>query len=167
MYRRLDDFLKKYEEFTKSSSRLLAMVTDENMGQQVAPDHRNLGQIAWHVVTSVAEMTGRTGLKLSAVDHEAPPPACAADITDAYRRVTEELVEALKANWTDETLEVEDDMYGMQWPRGLTLSILLDHETHHRGQMTVLLRQANQQVPGMCGPSKEEWTQYGLKPPAY
>lgn len=55
-------------------------------------------------------------------------------------------------------------MYGEQWPKGLVLSILIAHQTHHRGQMTVLMRQAGLPVPGMYGPSKEEWAAMGLPP---
>jgi uncharacterized damage-inducible protein DinB len=70
------------------------------------------------------------------------------------------------AAWTDATLEVEDDMYGERWPRGLTLQALIVHQAHHRGQMTVLMRQAGLRVPGVYGPSREEWTAYGMPPPA-
>jgi uncharacterized damage-inducible protein DinB len=40
-------------------------------------------------------------------------------------------------------------------PRGAMLRSLIDHQTHHRGQMTVLLRQAGLPVPGVMGPTKE------------
>lgn len=39
--------------------------------------------------------------------------------------------------------------------RGKFLRMLIDHQTHHRGQMTVLLRQAGLTVPGVMGPTKE------------
>jgi len=41
------------------------------------------------------------------------------------------------------------------------------HELHHRGQLTVLMRQAGLVVPGIFGPAQEEWTRYGMEPPAY
>ena len=47
----------------------------------------------------------------------------------------------------------------------LTLQILLFHQTHHRGQMTVLMRQAGLPVPGMYGPAKEDWAKYGMPTP--
>ena len=75
------------------------------------------------------------------------------------------MLEQVKANWTDQTLTVVDDMYGEKWPRGLTVRVLLDHQTHHRGQMTVLMRQAGLKVPGIYGPSKEEWSAYGAAAP--
>ena len=56
-------------------------------------------------------------------------------------------------------------MYGEKWQRGLTLHILLQHEVHHRGQMTVLMRQAGLKVPNIYGPAKEGWAEYGADTP--
>lgn len=167
MFHRVEDFLKAYEHRAESTGKILAQLTDANLGQRVTPDHRALNEIAWHVVTSIAEMMARTGISLSALDPESPPPSRAAAIQEAHKKVTEELVATLKRDWTDATLAQMDDMYGEKWPRGLTLAILIHHEIHHLGQMTVLLRQAGQRVPGTLGPSKEEWTAYGMPPPAY
>jgi uncharacterized damage-inducible protein DinB len=60
---------------------------------------------------------------------------------------------------------IEDDMYGEKWPRGRSAHILIDHQTHHRGQMTVLMRQAGLVVPGIYGPAKEAWAAYGAPAP--
>jgi uncharacterized damage-inducible protein DinB len=57
-------------------------------------------------------------------------------------------------------------MYGMKWPRGTTLYILLSHEIHHRGQMSVLMRQAGLKLPSIYGPTREAWASYGQSPPA-
>ena len=71
----------------------------------------------------------------------------------------------MRAKWSDASLAVEDEMYGQKWARALTLAILVAHQTHHRGQMTVLMRQAGLKVPGFYGPAKEEWAAMGMKPP--
>jgi len=69
----------------------------------------------------------------------------------------------LKQNWTDEMLNnSEDNMYGEVWKKGQTLIYLLLHQTHHRGQMTVLMRQAGLKVSGIYGPAKEEWEAMGM-----
>jgi hypothetical protein len=47
---------------------------------------------------------------------------------------------------------------------GSLLLFLLQHQSHHRGQMTVLMRQAGLSVPGIYGPSKEEWARFGMEP---
>ncbi len=56
-------------------------------------------------------------------------------------------------------------MFGMMWPRGLTLQVLIRHEIHHRAQMTVLMRLAGLRVPGIYGPSREEWAERGMRAP--
>jgi uncharacterized damage-inducible protein DinB len=146
---------------------MMDAMSDSTMGAKAAEGHRNLGHVAWHIVTSIPEMMQRTGLPVSAVDPQSPPPATAGKIAAAYRAVSEELARAVEKNWTDATLEKTDEMYGETWARGRTLAVLMGHETHHRGQMTVLLRIAGARVPGLMGPSKEEWAEYGMQAPPY
>ena len=57
---------------------------------------------------------------------------------------------------------IEDEMYGMIWKRGTTLSLLINHQAHHRGQVTILMRQAGVPVIGVYGPAKEEWEAMGM-----
>jgi uncharacterized damage-inducible protein DinB len=167
MYRQLDDFFRNYEFLVEGTGKVLDRIHDENLGQAVAPGHRTLGQIAWHIVVSVPEMMNRTGLSMAAGDWEAPPPAAARKIAAAYRETAGALVAAIRKKWTDATLQETDDMYGVPWPRGFTLQALVQHEIHHRGQMTVLMRQAGLPVPGLFGPAKEEWAQFGMEAPSY
>ena len=167
MYRKLDDFLKDFESLSKSTTQVFEKLTDQSLTTATAEGHRTLGQIAWHIVTTIPEMMSHTGLAMSSINHEAPPPEVAAQIIDGYKTVTNELLKEIKSKWNDKSLEEVDDMYGQQWPKMKTTKILIHHEIHHRGQMTVLLRQAGQTVPGTAGPSKEEWVNYGMEPPAY
>jgi uncharacterized damage-inducible protein DinB len=167
MFRKIDDFLKAYDTLTEGTQKMFAQITDDILSQTVAEGHRNLGQVAWHIVVTIPEMMKLTGLPLSALDEKTPPPNSTEKIVEAYKNVTVELQKAIKSAWNDKDLLLEDDLYGEKWARGLTLSILINHEIHHRGQITVLLRQAGKAVPGLYGPSKEEWVNYGAEPPAY
>jgi uncharacterized damage-inducible protein DinB len=167
MFRRIEDFLASHATLTKSTRRLLAGLDDDCLDQNVAAGHRSLGQLAWHIVTSVPEMSHRTGLEVGEVDPAVPPPCTAAEIRDGYDRVHASLRLAVSTAWGDDSLLEIDEMYGEAWPRGLTLMILVQHEIHHRGQMTVLLRQSGRPVVGLMGPAKEEWAQMGLPPPAF
>ena len=64
-------------------------------------------------------------------------------------------------------LDREEAMYGEAWKRGYAFYVLVAHQAHHRGQMTVLMRQAELKVPDVYGPTKESWAAYGvLTPPA-
>lgn len=58
------------------------------------------------------------------------------------------------------------DMYGQKWKRGFTLQALIAHEIHHRGEMIVLMRIAGLAVPGVYGPTRDEWANYGMAPPS-
>jgi len=167
MFRRVDDFIKAYKDDSAATLKLMNALTDESLSQRVAEGHRSLGAIAWHVAMTIPEMMPRAGLTIEGYDIDAQPPATAAEITDAYQRASSALLSAVEANWDDATLEVEDEMYGMQWKRGASLFILITHEMHHRGQMTVLMRQAGLKVPGTMGPAQEEWAQYGMEGPPY
>lgn len=165
MYRTLDDFLEQWRQLRESTQKLLDALTDDSLAQPVADGHRTLGRIAWHLAQTIPEMLGRTGLSPDGPAEDAPVPTSATEIADAYRAASASLAEQVRQHWTDETLEVEDELYGSPWKRGFTLTALVEHEIHHDGQMTVLMRQAGLCVHGSYGPAKEDWSKMGMEPP--
>jgi uncharacterized damage-inducible protein DinB len=166
MYRRIEDFLKNWEYEASSTSKVIGALTDAALAQAVAPGHRTLGRIAWHLAQTIPEMMSKTGLSVAGAAPEAPAPKSAAAIKAAYDDASASLAKELKAKWNDAALEVEDNMYGETWKRGSTLAALIVHQVHHRGQMTVLMRQAGLKVPGVYGPALEDWAAYGRPAPA-
>jgi uncharacterized damage-inducible protein DinB len=164
MYRRVSDFQKAWQQETASTLKILRALTDASLAQAVTKDDRTLGRLAWHLATTPGEMMERTGLEVGGPSHESPPPKTAEAIVAAYETASRAVSDGV-ARWTDATLEVEDEMYGEKWARGLTLRALVVHQAHHRGQMTVLMRQAGLKVPGVYGPAREEWTAFGMQPP--
>ena len=166
MFRRMDDVFAGLKARTGATRKIFAALTDDSLACAVADGHRTLGGMAWHIVTTLPEMMAHTGLALGSVDPQSLPPTTAAEIVAGYDAAAIDLETAL-ALWSDADLETTDELYGETWPRGLTLFILFAHEVHHLGQMTVLMRQAGLSVPGVYGPSKEEWTAYGMPEPPY
>jgi uncharacterized damage-inducible protein DinB len=164
MYRSIDDFLKEWKTERAATLKLMNTLTDGSLGQKVDDEGRTLGFIAWHITVCLAEMANRTGLGLTGPAENAPEPAKAAEIASTYRDLSEQLDASVQKNWTAATLGEEVDMYGETWKKGFALSVLVAHEVHHRGQMTVLMRQAGLKVPGVYGPSREEWAAYGMPP---
>jgi uncharacterized damage-inducible protein DinB len=144
--------------------KVLRALTDASLGQSVSPGGRTLGRLAWHITCTLGEMPGHVGLKVDSPAHESDPPGSATAIAAAYETASRSLLMQIKA-WSDATLDVEDDLYGQRWARGFTLHALLEHQIHHRGQMTVLMRQAGLKVPGIYGPAREEWSAMGMEPP--
>jgi uncharacterized damage-inducible protein DinB len=165
MFRRVADFQKTWEHERASTLKILRALTDASLAQAVTRDDRTLGRLAWHVATTPAEMMERTGLRVGGPAHDTPPPASATAIATAYEKAAQAVTDGV-AGWSDATLAIEDEMYGEKWPRGLTLQALVAHQAHHRGQMTVLMRQAGLTVPGVYGPAREEWSAFGMQPPS-
>jgi uncharacterized damage-inducible protein DinB len=162
MFRTIEDFEKTWASERESSLKVMRALTDASLGQIVAPGGRTLGRIAWHIVQTLGEMGGHAGLKVEGANEKTPQPATAAAIADAYAENAEALAGAVKTSWKDSDLPGKIEMYGETWTRGQTLWGLVAHEVHHRGQMTVLMRQARIQVPGVYGPAREEWATYGM-----
>jgi uncharacterized damage-inducible protein DinB len=163
MFRTVKDFEKEWGEELESTLKLLRPLTDPVLTQKVAPEHRTLGRLAWHLVQSQVDMINKTGLStIEGPDWETPIPEHAGDIVSAYERVANAILKAAPG-WADAALLEEREMYGpTPWANGYTLEVLIRHEAHHRGQMTVLMRQAGLPVAGPYGPSKDEWAAYGM-----
>jgi uncharacterized damage-inducible protein DinB len=137
-------------------------LTDESLAKKVNEKVRTAGRLAWHITASIPEMMNRTELKIEDVKEDSPISSNVSELVKVYKNVSEALVNQIQANWTDETLRKEDDMYGEMWARGRTLGILLTHQIHHRAQLTVVMRLLGLKVPGVYGPSNEEWAAMGM-----
>ena len=159
----VNSFLAEWSFEAEATRKTLAALTDASLAQRVAPQDRTLGRIAWHLAQTIPEMMNLTGLGLPPL--EGPPPAKAAAIAAAYGLAADALAAAVKSKWTDATLAQVDDMYGEKWTRSTTVTCLVHHQIHHRGQMTVLMRQAGLGVPGVYGPAREEWAALGAPVP--
>lgn len=164
MYTRISDFLNDWKYESESTVKVFNNLTDDSIDKKFGDDIRTAGRLAWHVVTTIGEMVHRTGLTFETVDDNTPIPSSAKGIVDEYKNTLDKMVKEIKETWNDETLKLEDDMYGQKWARGKTLGILVTHQIHHRAQLTVVMRLAGLKVPGTYGPAKEEWAGYGMEP---
>ncbi len=164
MFTSIKQFAEVWESETANTVKLLERLTDESLALPDNKDVRNLGRAAWHIVTTYPEMCARFGITVEGPTEKDPVPGTAARIKDAYRTYTDAILQTVKT-WSDPDLRKEDDMYGEMWPRGKSLWVLLLHEIHHRGQMSVLMRLAGVPVTGLYGPAREEWSQYGMSAP--
>ncbi len=166
MYHTLDEFAATWGYEADATQKCLDRLTDASLGQAVDADDRTIARMAWHITQTIPEMMGKTGLQVTGPGEHEAPPGHAAQIAAAYRTAADALLKEIRAKWTDATLAVKDEMYGQQWARGQTLQVLIAHQIHHRGQLTVLMRQAGLAVPGIYGPAREEWAAMGMAPPA-
>jgi len=166
MIHTLAEFVELWTPEAEATQKVLKAITDKSLPFASGPEDRTVGRLAWHVVTTIPEMMGRTGLMFTGVSAEAPVPGTAKEISGAYDNAASALLAQIKSSWTDESLQTEDNMYGEKWKRSQTLQVLILHQVHHRGQLTTLMRFAGLRVPGVYGPAREEWAAMGMKPPA-
>lgn len=161
MFRKIEDFKKAWDYEAEMTGKLLLELTDGSLGQKVNEEGRTLGFLAWHLTMTLHEMLGLVGLTIDAPSPDSACPSSAAEIAGIYGIGGKSVGDEVTKNWTDETLLIEDEMYGETWSRGMTLFYLIAHQAHHRGQITVLMRQAGLRLPGIYGPAREEWAAFG------
>jgi len=164
MYYKISDFISDWSFESAMTLKVFKDLTDDSLNQKVTPDGRSLGQIAWHITQSLPQMLGKADLDLDGKNQNSPVPENTEEIISEYKRLSAKVAEQVKAKWNDEALENEIAMFGQKWKKGKVLASLISHQAHHRAQMTVLMRQAGLKVPGIYGPSKEEWALMGMPP---
>ena len=164
MYHTIQDFLTDWNQENDSTIKVYKNLTDASLNQKVSSEGRSLGHLAWHIVLTLGEMGEKAGLKVNAPPETAPQPNNAPAISEAYEKAGSSLASEIEQKWNDGMLNEKILMYGEQWTRSATLMSIIKHQIHHRAQMTVLMRQAGLKVPGVYGPSREEWAQFGMSP---
>ncbi|RDU38212.1 damage-inducible protein DinB [Neobacillus piezotolerans] len=156
MYRTVNDFLAEWSRAASGTISVLESLTDEKLNQSIVEGHSSLGWLGWHLAASIPFFAGQVGLNVSFPGDVKSVPDKASEIVDAYKKASEELKKEVETNLTDEKIVEAVESLGQLMPRGATLRLFIDHQTHHRGQMTVLLRQAGLKVPGIMGPTVED-----------
>ncbi|TVX91635.1 DinB family protein [Paenibacillus agilis] len=154
MYRKSEDFIEDWIASSAGTLSVMKAITDDKMDYSIVEGHNSLGWLAWHLVGTGGFFGQLAGLQIPAAAPGTSMPSSMTAIVEKY----EEVIEAYKneaLTLTDEKLTEEVNGFMGPIARGKLLRILIDHQTHHRGQMTVLLRQAGLPVPGVMGPTKE------------
>lgn len=149
MFTKVSDFAAEWEQESAITVKLLEALTDEVLNQRVAEGHWTLGEIAWHLVQSINYMSS---MGLSFPAPQAEQPTSAAAIAAEYRAISREMLNAVMTQWDDASLLEVKEIAGGQWRNGDSLRLTITHQAHHRGQMTVLMRQAGmKEIPSIFG----------------
>ena len=160
MIRTIHDFIDRWKEESEATLKIFQNLTNESLAVAI-PGGRTLGRLANHIIETITEMPQQMGLP---VKEEYVNYNTVQELVTNYKKYSDQMVAAVFSNWDDDSLEEEKNMYGMSWKNGFSLWVLLVHQSHHRAQMTVLMRMAGLKVPGIYGPSKEEWQAWGKVP---
>lgn len=164
MYHAISAFLGDWDYESSATLKFVRALTEPALAQSVGEGSRSLGRITWHTICAIADIGVSAGLDVAGPrDADTPVPATVAEMAAAYEAASGAFVAALNRQWTDAMLQDQVEMYGEHWERGKALTMLVMHQAHHRGQMSVLMRQAGLRVPDVYGPAKEDWAQWGME----
>ena len=161
--RMIDGMLQELEQEALTTRRVLERVPDDRLAWRPHPKARSLGELAMHIATTpggVARLSATSPAQ--APDFGADPmPARAADLLPALDGSLDD-AKAVLRGFDDAALAatwrlMRGDRELLAMPRGALLrAIMLNHWYHHRGQLTVYLRQLGVPVPSVYGPSADE-----------
>ena len=159
----VDGMLQELEQETQTTRRVLERVPNDQLAWRPHAKARTLGELALHVAMvpgGVAELVA------------SPSPAEAPTFTDPSPTSASELIPALDesiAKAKTVLVGMDDAALMATWrlmqgdrellavPRVAMLrSVMLNHWYHHRGQLTVYLRELGVPIPSIYGPSADE-----------
>ena len=165
MYVTISDFIKEWNREAMLTQNVLNGLTDESLKQQVYPEGRTLGRIAWHLTTNIPDYLTHFGLNIDGVKNAENVPTSAKEIAETFKEVSSLVAQIIEKQWTDKSIEQIQEAFGRQESNAQILMGLIKHIVHHRGQITVLMRQAGLKPFGVYGPPKEDWIHLGVENP--
>jgi uncharacterized damage-inducible protein DinB len=159
----IDGLLQELEQEAQTTRRVLERVPDAHLGWKPHEKSMSLGQLALHIATvpgGVAEIAAQPSLSTPPAFNQ-PPAASAAELVPALEQSVAKAKAVLGGMDDAKMYETWTLMNGgqvvMALPRVAFLrAIMLNHWYHHRGQLSVYLRQLNVPVPSIYGPSADE-----------
>jgi len=164
MYHTINEFLEDWKTESEATVKVFKNITDESLNMSMLNYKRTIGRLAWHITNSIGETMKAAGSQIGATEDSNDQPNSASKIIEEYEKASNNMITRIKSDWTDSALKEEVNMFGEMWTKEFTLKVIVTHQIHHRSQMTVLMRQAGLKVPGIYGPSYEEWQQFGMEP---
>jgi uncharacterized damage-inducible protein DinB len=160
----IDGMLQELEEEAKTTRRVLERVPGDKLEWRPHPKSRTLGELALHVAFvpgGVAELGAAPSPAPAPQFDVDPKPSSAAELVPALDQSIAK-ARAVLGKMDDATLMstlrlVNGDREIFAIPRvALLRSVMLNHWYHHRGQLTVYLRELGVPVPSIYGPSADE-----------
>jgi uncharacterized damage-inducible protein DinB len=158
----IEVLLLELENEAKTTRRVLERVPGDQLAWKPHTKSMSLGQLAMHVATvpgNVAEIAAKPSFAVTAFTQASATSA--AELIPALEQSVAKARHLLGGMDDAELSETWRLTNGereiMAVPRAALLrSVMLNHWYHHRGQLSVYLRELNVPVPSIYGPSADE-----------
>lgn len=154
--------LQELEQEAQTTKRVLERVPQAHLAWKPHEKSMSLGQLSLHIATvpgMVAQMIAQPSMQRP--QFVQPAATQASELLPALENSLKQAQAAL-GHMSDADLMgtwsvLDGDRAIMTLPRVAALrAIMLNHWYHHRGQLSVYLRQLNVPVPSIYGPSADE-----------
>ena len=158
----VDSILMEIEQEAQTTKRVLDRIPENKLAWKPHPKSYSLGQLALHIASvpgSVAAAVVPDSMEVP--NFSQPEPKSRQEVLDTFNKSLESAKATLKkmddARLTSTWSLTKNGKVLMSVPRiGLIRSILMNHNYHHRGQLSVYLRMLDVPVPPIYGPSADE-----------
>ncbi len=144
----LDSYIRNWRRIHKQTTRIMALAPDDQYDWRPAETSMTLGELLNHLwLSEVGFVAGVLGGERA----ERPAPLKAtAELVAAFDQTHAAAVERI-VTLTPEQLEETVTPFGPEHPmkRRVILTMLHEHEVHHRGQLYVYLRMLGCELPAL------------------
>ena len=153
-------FLEVWDEEAKKSVAMLRALPTGQYDFRPDAGGRSLGELAWHLAEAEGYMT--YGIERGPFEMGAKPPGMerpetVEELAPGFERVHAAAVERVrKLSGADLDRAIMFFTGSPVTIRQVLWTMLLHHEIHHRGQLSVLCRLAGGCAPAPYGPNREE-----------
>src|ERR1039457_7057632 len=160
MSNEVQTFLNTWDEEAKKTAAMLRALPTDKYDFRPDAGGRSLGELGWHLAEAEAYMT--YGIERNAFEMGAKPPGIerpktVEELAPGYERVHADAMQRVrKLNTADLDREIMFFTGDPVTVRQILWTILLHHEIHHRGQLSLMWLVAGCCVPAPCGPNREE-----------
>ena len=157
-----DAFLQELEQEAHATRRALERVPENKLDWRPHPKSMSLGQLSLHIAVmpgAIAELSTQSPYQVKNFTQE--PATSTSQLLSTLDESLAKARQVLK-NTDDAALGtmwkmVDGEKEIMAIPRAALLrTVMLNHWYHHRGQLTVYLRELGVPVPSIYGPSADE-----------
>lgn len=162
MYRNPQEFVESYGWESGVTASLFDNLTPESLSLRKAEGHNTLGELAFHIATAPAMMMREVKWDLPERGW-APTGDVNLDELKSNYKADVEAIKKLATSLSEDKLNETFNVFGMpdmNWNSHQMLGALVCHEIHHRGQLSVLMRQAGLVVPSIYGPNYEQTQEF-------
>jgi uncharacterized damage-inducible protein DinB len=158
----IDALLPEFDTEMAKTRRLLERIPGDRLAWKPHGKSRSLGELATHLAELARWGTRARAESFQVGSEKAPEMKSAADfvarldsnVAGSRAALAAMPVDTLGANF--QVLKPDGSVFFEATRRSILRAVLMNHSIHHRGQLTVYLRENDVPLPSIYGPSADE-----------